>query len=246
MKIMSFNVRIDVPVDGNNGWSFRKQAICEYVNRVHPDFVGFQEPSVEMVDYLKSSLPDYQMIGLPRDSRGESTPLFYRKDQYHLIFGKTIWLSDTTEVPSKFSESAFPRIATYGVFENSEGAKFLICNTHLDYVSDQIQAQQMTVLLNTLHAHEWPQVIMGDFNATSNQTVHRMLRENHYKHTYSLEQLKQASFHAFLGTQIGNPIDYIYLSHEWTHLETVIDQKTVHPMMLSDHYPVIAMIESMQ
>lgn len=242
LKIMSFNIRIDVLVDGNHAWQYRKEAIVQYICSQKPDFIGFQEPNPAMVDYLQNQLTQYSHIGLPRDERGESTPLFYLKDQFRLIENHTIWLSKTPAVPSKIPESAFPRIATFGIFESKDQNPFLICNTHLDYISQEVQTLQMEALVQKMDEYSFPKVIMGDFNATSNQSVHRTLHQSEYIHTFSEELLSKASFHGFQGTLDGNPIDYIYISKEWALEKTVIDQNTINPLMLSDHYPIISSI----
>lgn len=43
MKIATFNVRTDTPVDGENRWQFRKGLILDKLTAEQPDVIGFQE-----------------------------------------------------------------------------------------------------------------------------------------------------------------------------------------------------------
>jgi len=130
---MTFNIRIDVPVDKKNQWEYRKNAVVEYIKKENPDFIGFQEPTLHMIHFLSEELNEYKIIGSPRDSSGESTPIFYKYNQFQLQEEKTVWLTNTPFTPSKDVESFFPRIATYGIFKQNNAIPFIICNTHLDY-----------------------------------------------------------------------------------------------------------------
>jgi endonuclease/exonuclease/phosphatase family metal-dependent hydrolase len=243
MKIMTFNVRIDVPVDKQNQWDYRKKAVVQYIKNENPDFVGFQEPTFHMIEFLSEELKEYKRIGISRDSSGESTPIFYKFREFQLLEEKTVWLTDTPLVPSKDLESFFPRIATYGIFRHNESKPFVLCNTHLDYASEMIQEKQMKVLVSLLETFSLRTVILGDFNATSEKNVHLFLKNQMYNHTYNSSQLQQATFHNFQGTLLGNPIDYIYLSKGWELKSCIIDHLTLEPTMLSDHYPVICYVE---
>lgn len=204
-KIMTFNVRIDVPVDKENGWPYRKQAISEYIKKELPVVLGIQEANQHMLDELMSFLPMYQFIGLPREEGTEYSAILYLKTKAKCLKTDTIWLSDTPRRTSKFQESAFPRIATMGRFE--------------------IQGKTY------------------DFNCPPHSIVDLFLRENGWILPYDETINKQASFHAFTKNTTGSPIDFIYGRKKIRFHQVFIDQSTTDPICLSDHYPVLAIID---
>ena len=53
MKIATFNVRTDTPVDGENRWQFRKGLILDKLTAEQPDVIGFQETTPVMADFIK-------------------------------------------------------------------------------------------------------------------------------------------------------------------------------------------------
>ncbi|MBU0997734.1 MAG: endonuclease/exonuclease/phosphatase family protein [Firmicutes bacterium] len=241
-KIMTFNVRIDVPVDKENGWPYRKQAISEYIKKELPVVLGIQEANQHMLDELMSFLPMYQFIGLPREEGTEYSAILYLKTKAKCLKTDTIWLSDTPRRTSKFQESAFPRIATMGRFE-IQGKTYDFINTHLDYLSVEVAFKQMKVLVNELNNLSDSSVLMGDFNCPPHSIVDLFLRENGWILPYDETINKQASFHAFTKNTTGSPIDFIYGRKKIRFHQVFIDQSTTDPICLSDHYPVLAIID---
>ena len=108
LQLMTYNVRYDSPEDGKNKWDNRKQFVVELIKRQSPDVVGVQEPLYHQVVYLQQELQDYSFVGEGRDgsTRGEFTPIFYKKDKFSVIEQKTFWLSETPEVVGSKSWNA--------------------------------------------------------------------------------------------------------------------------------------------
>lgn len=236
MKLMTFNVRIDVEVDKENNWKFRYQKIAEYINQENPHVIGMQEANIPMLDDLKPFLKNYQVIGEPRNKGGETTAIWIRKD-VPFTDERTIFLTSTPNVPSVIEGSAFPRIATFIRISDDKG-EFLLVNTHLDYLLDDVKKRQMEHLLDTLPVDERI-VLMGDFNQGPNGPVHQLLEQHHFISTYQKDELGKASFHAFTGETKGEPIDFIYVKGFTNIPIAEIDQECEKDFFLSDHYPVI-------
>ena len=57
IKVMTFNMRINTPVDGDNWFRNRRPKIAEVIRRENPDIIGFQEIDEEMQDFLCDSFP---------------------------------------------------------------------------------------------------------------------------------------------------------------------------------------------
>lgn len=241
-KIMTFNIRIDVAVDKENGWPFRKEAVARYINKEKPIILGIQEANQKMMNELMSLLPMYDFIGIPREEGTEYSAILYLKEVAKCTLSNTFWLSDTPLKSSKYTESAFPRIATYGRFI-IYGKEYVFINTHLDYLKEEIAFKQIQVLQKETDGLSEEMILMGDFNFPPQSMIHKFLTSHGWILPYKEDCLSQASFHAFEGVKTGMPIDYIYGKKKVHFLQVKIDQDTVNPICLSDHYPVIAFIE---
>ena len=57
MKIATFNLRTDVPGDGENRWQCRKGLVLDRLMAEQPDVVGFQEATPEMAGFLRRYMP---------------------------------------------------------------------------------------------------------------------------------------------------------------------------------------------
>jgi len=81
IKVMSYNIRLDVASDGENRWDNRKEMLADQVLKLSPDFMGVQEALPQQVDYLTITLKDYKYIGVGRDNgirEGEFSAIFYQ------------------------------------------------------------------------------------------------------------------------------------------------------------------------
>jgi hypothetical protein len=89
----------------------------------------------QLLDIL-SVLPEWTYIGVGRDDglkAGEYSPIIYRPSVWELEASKTVWLSTTSDRPSKSWDAVCIRILTIGVFIHRESRKKVVAmNTHLD------------------------------------------------------------------------------------------------------------------
>ena len=80
-----------------------------------------QEPQKHQVEYLATSLPSYNWVGVGRSSKDEQAdptceynPIFYNPEALKVEASGTFWLSATPDVPgSKMEGAAYPRIVTW-------------------------------------------------------------------------------------------------------------------------------------
>ena len=63
LKICSYNLRMDNPVDGINAFSNRAPFVAEKLAQYKPDVIGFQEVRPHMRRWLEENLKDYTIIG---------------------------------------------------------------------------------------------------------------------------------------------------------------------------------------
>ena len=251
MRLLSFNIRINVASDGINAWPHRIKMVAQIIKNGDYPIIGLQEPNLKMVEDLLEALPLYRYTGIPRDERLEMTPILYRPDIVTLVSSRTFWLSDTPETVSKFPASHFPRIATLATFKTADGTIFRFVNTHLDYVNGEIQKQQMEVLVAELvkldKNEPLPVILTGDFNAVLNDPVNIFLRSaligNQNLLSIYGELDPKATFHDFKGGTAGEPIDYVYLSSSIKNTGWKVIRTDFNGLYPSDHYPVEFSVE---
>jgi len=134
---MTFNIRLDTPLDGAHAWPHRKAHVVSMVRFHEADVVGMQEVLAHQRDVLTAALPGFICLGVGRDDgkqAGELCPLFIRRERLQVLGHGTFWLSPTPDVPgSRGWDAAYNRIATWArVREPHTGREVLVVNTHLD------------------------------------------------------------------------------------------------------------------
>jgi endonuclease/exonuclease/phosphatase family metal-dependent hydrolase len=246
IKIMSFNIRIDVLVDGKYAWPYREQRVLSFIEKEKPDLLGIQEAGPHMVKSLKHHLKDYDIYVLPRDERGESTPVLVKKNAFKIKESHTIWLTETPHVPSNIVGSNHPRIATYLVLETKDGKKINFFNTHLDYTGDEVTLKQVTHLhtyIQNIEAkYQSHTIITGDFNSYPDTKTVKYL-EQFYQSCFKDESTHQLTFHGFSENQHGKPIDYILFSKDFAATHFNIHHHEMKEHYLSDHYPITIILD---
>ena len=242
MLIMSFNIRIDVDVDGVNKFTNRLEGIIDFINKTKPDIIGFQEVNHSMLQSLIALLPNYHFVGEPRNDKGEYNPIFYLRE-YKLIKTNTYWLSKTPNIPgSKHPKAYFPRIFTTITLEIDKRI-FEIVNTHLSHISQLAREDGMHDLIKYYHNTKATNfILMGDFNAYPNQGVDEIISQ-HLNSCWNVYSGDQLTYHDFQDETIGLPIDYIFTSKNIIIKEVDIYRNKYHNLFLSDHYPISITIE---
>ncbi|HMI78382.1 MAG TPA: endonuclease/exonuclease/phosphatase family protein, partial [Ferruginibacter sp.] len=100
IKIMSYNIRLDVASDGENRWDLRKDKVAGLMNYYEADFIGAQEVQHHQLKYLLENLNGYSHIGVGRDDgkeKGEYSCIFYNNEKFKVIQQSTFWLSPTPD-----------------------------------------------------------------------------------------------------------------------------------------------------
>ncbi|KAA0561218.1 endonuclease/exonuclease/phosphatase family protein [Bacillus sp. CH30_1T] len=259
-KVMTFNLRVDIPQDGSNAWENREKKVTQLINNHQPAIIGTQEGLLRMIKDIEEDLPDYQWIGNGR--RGgmadEFCAIFYHDKKLDVVEKGQFWLSEQPDTPNSISwESDFPRICTWGHFRfKNDGTEFIVYNTHLDHISQEARENGIHLiwkrLLNHYDKKKIPIILTGDFNSEPSNPVVRFLRGeaaimdetvNLQDAFIVLNEPIGRTFHGFNGGTEGEPIDYIFASPEIKVLQTDVDRSTVDNVYPSDHYPIISTLE---
>lgn len=249
LKVMTYNIRLDVASDGDNAWPNRKEFLSTQVLFNSPDILGVQEAKPNQMADLKRALTGYKAIGVGRDGEniGEFSAIFYNTEKLKVENENTFWLSETPNQISKGWDAAYPRICTYGLFTNLESnTKFWVFNTHLDHKGHQAQLQGVALIqdkISSLNSGDFPVVLMGDFNVEPNSELILKLKQNmnDSKEVSKISFGSNGTFNGFKFTElVTRRIDYIFVSKnnvevkKYGVLSSAVDLKYA-----SDHFPVL-------
>jgi endonuclease/exonuclease/phosphatase family metal-dependent hydrolase len=171
LKVITYNIRLDVVSDGANAWSFRKDYFSSQIQFYNPDIFGVQEAKPNQVIDISKALLDYNNVGIGRDGigQGESSNIFYKKDRFTVKESNTFWLSETPNTISKGWDAAYNRVCTYALFKDLKTKKlFWVFNTHLDHIGEQARTKGIELILSKIkevNTKNYPVILMGDLNS---------------------------------------------------------------------------------
>lgn len=246
IKVMTFNLRVEVFEDGINSFSNRKDRVLSVIKDHNPDIIGFQEATESMKKWLNVVLNDYIVVGCGRDNQygGESTPIAYKKDKFDLIELTNFWLSNTPSVPAStygLDQSGCPRIVTSTILRHKDTNKrFHYINTHLDHVGRQARLLSSKQLINFIKEKEIPCVLTGDFNALPNSPEIKEITNYLNDLTVNIK----GTFHEFGKLDKPTKIDYIFTNLNADIQETyIIDEKPIDGVYVSDHHQICGYFE---
>jgi len=170
-NVMTYNIRLDVAVDGENDWAHRKDFFTSQIQFYEPDIFGVQEAKPNQVIDIANALLQYSYIGTGRDGigMGESSNIYFKKDRFILKETNTFWLSETPDTVSKGWDAAFNRVCTYGLFKDKKSKKHIwVFNTHLDHIGEEARTKGIQLILSKIAAvntKTYLVIFMGDFNS---------------------------------------------------------------------------------
>lgn len=254
VKVLSYNIRLDVKSDGENWWEKRKDKVAGLVNYYEADFVGLQEVVHNQLLYLKDSLTGYNFIGVGRDDgkeAGEYSCIFYKKDKYSVVEQSTFWLSPTPDIPSKGWDAALNRVCTYGLFKNNKTKKLVwVFNTHFDHMGKLARLESAKLIIKKIHelnTKNYPVIVSGDFNSKPEDGPSQYMMAN-MQNSRSISKLVYGAPDTWNGFKFNERpngcIDYIFVSKDdrisVLKFATITDSYDMkYP---SDHFPVLATI----
>ena len=171
LKLITYNIRLDIAEDGVNDWSHRKVFFTSQIQFYEPDIFGVQEAKPNQVIDISTLLKQYDKVGMAREGegKGESCNIFFKKERFKVKESNTFWLSETPNEISKGWDAACNRICTYALFKDKKTkTTFWVFNTHLDHVGEEARTKGIELILSKielLNNKKYPVFFMGDFNS---------------------------------------------------------------------------------
>ena len=250
LKVMTYNIRLDIAIDGENDWSHRKDFFTSQIQFYEPDVFGIQEATPNQVIDISNALSQYNHIGIGREGvgKGESSNIYYKKERFSVTNETTFWLSETPNEISKGWDAACNRVCTFALFEDLKSNKsFWVFNTHLDHIGEVARTKGIELILSKIEAvniQKLPVLFMGDFNSEPNENrILELKKIMNDSRELSVEK-PFGPFGTFNNFEYNEPatkqIDYIFLSKNSSFIvnkyAVLTDSKNLR--FPSDHFPV--------
>ena len=249
LKVMTYNVKLDYPKEGENSWANRKPFFINQLKFYEPDVFGVQEPMPNQMKDIDNLLTDYRFVGVGRDDgndKGEYSAIFYKKDKLKVLESSTFWLSQTPEKVSMGWDAVCNRICTYALFEDIETSrKIWIFNTHFDHVGVEARKNSATFIIqriNEINVQNYPVILMGDFNMEeSHESIQFILKNlNDSKVVSNMTFGPEGTYNGFhFDEPVTARIDYIFVSSNIKVKKYAVLSDSWNLKYPSDHLPVL-------
>jgi len=253
-SIISYNIRYDNNWDIENSWKIRRNKISQILVQYSPSIIGIQEGLLNQVQYIDSSLIDYDYVGVGRDDgkkKGEFCAIYFDTTRYVLSKNSTFWLSETPDTISVGWDAALERICTYGLFKDRiTKEELLVFNTHFDHIGVVAREKSSELILkriNKINHRSLPVILMGDFNSIPDSPpVNKIKTDLSDALQISLAELQgpMGTFNGFnADLPIEKRIDYIFTRNVKVLSYIHINDRLNNNRHISDHLPVMIKIQ---
>ena len=224
LKIMSYNIRLDLAVDGDNDWSHRKDFFASQIQFYEPDVFGIQEALPNQVNDIANRLPQYNFVGVGREGfgKGESSTIFYNQERLKMLLNNTFWLSETPDEISLGWDAAYKRVCTYALFKDVKTKQlFWVFNTHLDHVGEKAKINGIQLILSKIkevNNKKYPVILTGDLNSEP-ESENIFLLKKEMKDTREISKTQpfgpSGTFNGFKHNEpVTRLLDYIFISND--------------------------------
>ena len=260
LNVATYNLRNENQTDSlqGNAWSKRCPVVCELVRYHDFDLWGAQEVlHSQLMDLLKG-LSEYNYVGAGRDdgkTRGEYSPVFYKKDRFTCLKSGHFWLSPITDKPNKGWDAAYLRICTWVRFqETGTNRIFWFFNLHLDNEGVIARKESVKLVLGKINemCGTEPVILTGDFNVDQHDESYALVQTSgRLTDTFEKANIRYALAGTFNdynpNDHSDSRIDHIFVSSEFDVIRYGIltdsyrDSTSIR--LPSDHFPVKAEIK---
>lgn len=233
-------------------WERRKHLIFQLLDEISPHILCTQELTQNAIDEITQKLPHLSYSGEGRfgGRKGEYVAIFYDAQRVELLNEGTFWLSHKPDKKgSRGWMSFFPCICSWGEFQDKlSGEIYKVFNTHLDHISPMARLHGLRIIREHMEdncCNNDKIIIAGDFNAPPHSKALRKFTSTEHYNLIFYQAVKEGrTFHGLSKKEQGSPIDYIFTSQNIRIREAYILKNQYEGKYISDHHPLIAVIES--
>jgi len=243
LRIMSFNIRY-------GEYNKRKNIVPLLIKEYAPDSLGIQECTHQWFENLTETLPEYEFIGVGRDTGdtsslcGEMSAILFNKEKFTLVDSGTFWLSETPDEVSQGWDGACRRICTWVVLESKvTGEQFAHVNTHLDHKGPEARVNGSQMVKEFALEFDMPTVVTGDFNLDKGTDLYNGIIDGGLwdAQDKTEDTMTGKTYHDYEGGEEGLPIDFIFVNEKVSEVVKYrIVRDTYKGKHSSDHYPIYA------
>ena len=260
LSLMSFNIR-----EGSN-WSKRKSGIVSMIKGESPDIIGLQEvKDLDMWDHLTEDHPwDYLTDKLSASYSGirfgtKTNAILYKSGAVEVSNTGMFYLRDNYNT-SGDSWDGYERTVIYAtVRDKVSGNYYFYMTTHFPMNDSNGGFAKSTALLESrisaLNTNNYPVILMGDFNCVIGNacwdSIKTWMKNTRYSAAsiYSTDNQNLYTYNAFGdSSKDRNKVDHIWVSKSITVNSYLTLTQEIRKYgdqdYLSDHYPIIAIIDS--
>lgn len=189
VRVYTHNVRYDNNAlwEGERPWSERKYYVASSIK-----FNGQSSNIVvTLQEVLNNQLNDLQDLlgnewthyGVGREdgkTKGEFSPIFWKKTDWELLEAKTFWLSETPEQPSKGWDAQLERVVTWVHLQHHETKqKINVFSTHFDHQGVVARRESTKLIISkTKSINDDPSFFGGDFNTEPSDEPYQIASEH--------------------------------------------------------------------
>ncbi|WKV13825.1 endonuclease/exonuclease/phosphatase family protein [Marivirga harenae] len=250
-KVCTFNIKYENPKEGVHQWDNRKDQILNFIQIEELDVFGMQEVLHSQIEFLECNLLEYGRLGVARDdgkTKGEYSPIFYKKNRFSILESGTFWLSPNPEIPAKAWDAALPRVCTWARLADLESKDtVLFLNTHFDHVGKAARSNSVDLILSKIQElnQSGKVILMGDFNLESqSEPIKKVLSTQlHDAFETKLNLGPVGTYNGFkIGENYNRRIDYVFYKG-FTSKSYKNCSLRIQDTFLSDHFPVVVVFE---
>jgi endonuclease/exonuclease/phosphatase family metal-dependent hydrolase len=245
----SLNLRFGLADDGENSWCNRLKCFPALFKEHAADFIAVQEANDFQIKFIAETLYGYDFIGQrqPAPTFWQNNVIFYKRS-WQCLEADHFFLSPTPDIPSRFTDSRWPRQCTMGLF-GRENIQLIHINTHFDF-EPEVQVKSAHIILDRLLSHppDIPVILTGDFNSQPQSPCHQVFTGQYKPETFTGPFFTDAFKAPYSGTHHGfsgqsddkGHIDWILFRGGLNPLKAEVINKKFEGIYPSDHFPVWA------
>lgn len=254
IQIYTHNIRQDAKnrMENEEPWSKRKEGVIDILQKQSqelPTLVGLQEVKHnQLQDILNGLGREWSYYGVGRDdgyTKGEYSPILFKSTEWSFLAGRTLWLSETPNTPSKGWDAALPRIVTIATLRSLSSGKVVnMMNTHYDHKGKRARIKSSQQLVKLMNGQQGISILCGDFNSQKHEEAYQTLSK------YLVDACNCKERKGFEHTNTGfekgreeSTIDFIWVPQHIPILRYEVLSHVHDGCLCSDHRPVTAVVE---